>query len=263
FLPEESLSKQALIAAQLFTKIIELDYKSTFRIGVQANCPELIPFYPASYYKGTQPKYALGIQTPTTINQIANFNLSFDEIFDDLFDKINVKLMEFENKITEKNEKYEYEGIDSSFAPMVEEKDSIGAIYEKILKDKIGSYKTLTATAKFTEIAKNLNIKKTGFCGMMLPPLEDSILAKRFSEGELTIQKLLYYSSVCACGLDTIPVSSKVSKQNIADIYLDMATLAYKHNKPLSVRLMSIPNSKPGDMTTFDSPYICNTKLII
>ncbi|MBD3362276.1 DUF711 family protein, partial [Candidatus Dojkabacteria bacterium] len=47
FLPEESLSKQALIAAQLFTKIIELDYKSTFRIGVQANCPELIPFYPA------------------------------------------------------------------------------------------------------------------------------------------------------------------------------------------------------------------------
>jgi len=252
-----------VIAADIFKKIVEVNYQGTFRFSINANCPELIPFYPVSYYKGKDPRYAVGIQLATLVNKELDATLSFDEIFVDLFKKIDSHLLKFENHIINLSDPYTYFGIDTSFAPMVEEKDSIGAAYEKILGNKIGSLGTLSVTAKFTEIMKKLSVMKTGYCGIMLAVLEDSVLAKRFSDGDLDLQKLMFYSTVCACGLDTIPVSSEVSRVDIANIYHDINILSFKHNKPLTARLMSLPNSKPGVMTTFESPYICNTKLLI
>lgn len=255
--------KKFLQAAELFERLVKSDYHSTFRFSINANCPELIPFYPVSYYKGEEPRYAVGIQLATLVNELLDDSKDFDEIFRDLFDKVNERVKKLESLIVKNYDKYAYEGIDTSFAPMVHEKDSIGKAYERILKKPVGSLGTLSVTSNFTKIMKSLEIKKTGYCGIMLAILEDKILAKRFEEGFLDIQKLMAYSTVCACGLDTIPVSSKVTREEIAMIYSDINTLAFKHNKPLTARLMSILDSKPGDMTSFNSPFLTNTKLVI
>ena len=45
--------------------------------------------------------------------------------------------------------------------------------------------------------------------GLMLPVLEDSILAARTSAGLASVSELLLYSAVCGTGLDTVPLPGK------------------------------------------------------
>jgi len=42
----------------------------------------------------------------------------------------------------------------------------------------------------------------------------------------------------------------------------DTGTMAYRLNKPLTVRLFPIPTLKAGDMTTFQSADLCNCTVL-
>ena len=98
-----------------------------------------------------------------------------------------------------------YMGIDLSPAPL---KDvSIGAAIENLTTLPIGSSGTLTAAATITSAIKEIQVKQTGYSGLMLPILEDSRLAQRWSEGRISIDALLSYSAVCGTGLDTVPLA--------------------------------------------------------
>ena len=95
----------------------------------------------------------------------------------------------------------------------------------------------------------------------MLPILEDSRLAQRWSEGRLSIDALLSYSAVCGTGLDTVPLPGDISAEQLSLIIGDMASLAVKWHKPLSVRMLPVAGKKVGDMTEFGSPYLVNIKI--
>jgi hypothetical protein len=95
----------------------------------------------------------------------------------------------------------------------------------------------------------------------MVPILEDNILAKRYAEGTFNIDSLLAYSAVCAGGLDTVPLPGDVSEDRIARILGDVATLAFKWQKPLAARLLPVAGKKAGDRTGFDSPSMVNTTI--
>jgi len=56
-----------------------------------------------------------------------------------------------------------------------------------------------------------------------------------------------------------VPLPGDVSEERIARILGDVATLAYKWNKPLAARLLPVPGGKPGDRTAFDDPRMANT----
>jgi uncharacterized protein (UPF0210 family) len=73
------------------------------------------------------------------------------------------------------------------------------------------------------------------------------------------MDSLLAYSAVCAGGLDTVPLPGDVSEERIAKIIGDVATLAFKWNKPLAARLLPVPGGKAGDKTQFDDPRMLNT----
>jgi len=53
------------------------------------------------------------------------------------------------------------------------------------------------AAATITAAVKDVKVKQTGYSGLMLPILEDSRLAQRWSEGHISIDALLSYSAVC------------------------------------------------------------------
>ena len=72
----------------------------------------------------------------------------------------------------------------------------------------------------------------------MLPVLEDSVLALRAAEGQLTVSDLLSYSAVCGVGLDTVPLPGDTSEDTLTGILLDVAALATRLNKPLTARLI-------------------------
>jgi hypothetical protein len=95
----------------------------------------------------------------------------------------------------------------------------------------------------------------------MLPILEDAVLAQRWSEGRLSIDALLAYSSVCGTGLDTIPMPGDVSQKQLEAILGDVASLSVKWHKPLSARLQPVVGKKAGDMTEFDDPFLVNAKI--
>jgi uncharacterized protein (UPF0210 family) len=95
----------------------------------------------------------------------------------------------------------------------------------------------------------------------MLPVLEDTRLAQRWSEGRISIDALLSYSAVCGTGLDTVPLPGDISAEQLSLIIGDMASLAFKWHKPLSARLLPVLGKGWGEMTEFDDPFLVNTKL--
>lgn len=124
-----------------------------------------------------------------------------------------------------------------------------------------GSSGTMTAAAVITKAVQSLAVKRIGFSGLMLPVMEDSLLARRWSEGAYDLDALLAYSAVCGTGLDTIPMAADVTVPQIARILGDVASLAFKWTKPLTARLLPVKEKKPGDWTAFDDPFLVNTMI--
>ncbi len=66
------------------------------------------------------------------------------------------------------------------------------------------------------------------------------------------------YSAVCGIGLDTVPIPGDTPVDKIASLMLDTGTMAFRLQKPLTVRLFPCPGLKAGDMTKFTSSDLCN-----
>jgi uncharacterized protein len=75
----------------------------------------------------------------------------------------------------------------------------------------LGEFGTLAAVSAVTSAVKSLSnngIRLIGYNGLMLPVMEDVILAQRAAQipPTYTLRDLLMFSSVCGVGLDTVPV---------------------------------------------------------
>jgi len=128
----------------------------------------------------------------------------------------------------------------------------------------MGAPGTMTAAAIITGALKSDQgspVKRVGYNGLMLPVLEDRGLAKRWSEGNLTLDSLLAYSSVCGTGIDTAPLPGDTTAEQLERIIGDVASLAVKWHKPLTARLFPVPGKKAGERTEFDSPYLVNATI--
>jgi uncharacterized protein (UPF0210 family) len=138
---------------------------------------------------------------------------------------------------------------------------SIGAAIEAFTGAKFGSSGTLTAARIITTAVKAVPQKQVGYSGLMVPVMEDKLLAQRWAESTYNIDSLLAYSAVCGTGLDTVPLPGDITLEQMQWIFADVASLAIKWNKPLSARLQPIPGKKAGDQTEFQDPYLFNTTL--
>jgi hypothetical protein len=233
-----------------------------FSFAAGSNTPDGIPFYPVSYHDGSTRKYfALAVQGATLIQQALQRARSDGDAkvqIRDAFEK-NLKPLEPLLDGIGKKHGWEFRGTDCSTAPLRDE--SIGAALEKISGVPFGESGTLAACGYVTGILKNLRLQMTGYSGLMIPVMEDARLAQRGAEGRFQWDDLLMYSSVCAAGVDVVPIPASTPSAKIEKIILDVATLSSKLHKPLAVRLLLIPNAQPGDMTNFNDPFLVNTKV--
>ena len=150
-------------------------------------------------------------------------------------------------------------GIDLSPAPMGE--DSIVMAMELCGYGFVGTPGTLAVASALTSALKSTALPTCGYCGLMLPVLEDAVLGQRWQEGLVNAHQLLLYSAVCGTGLDTLPLPGDIAVEEIARLLLDVATLALRLHKPLSARIFPVPGKRAGDYTTFTSPYLTNTRV--
>ena len=136
---------------------------------------------------------------------------------------------------------FRFGGIDFSPDPYPVVTRSIGPALEALGVDGFGSSGTLFAVAFMTRVLKEARFPRCGFSGVMLPVLEDAIMAQRSTENLFSLDSLLLYSAVCGTGLDTVPLPGDMSVEELAAILLDVSTLALVADKPLTARLMPIP----------------------
>jgi uncharacterized protein (UPF0210 family) len=155
-----------------------------------------------------------------------------------------------------------FSGIDFSLAPFPTADRSLGGALASLGVSLVGASGTLFAAAFVADALQRADFARTGFCGLMLPLLEDSALANSAAAGRLGIAELLSYSAVCGVGLDTLPLPGAASPAHLAAILLDVAALASRLDKQLTARLMPLPGLSAGDPVTFDFPYFADSRVL-
>jgi uncharacterized protein (UPF0210 family) len=230
--------------------------EANFGFAASAMVPLYTPFYPVSYHTGAGHKFAVGISSANAVKdafQNAKGNRETARILLQRSLNEHASRIQEISKTVEQITGWEYMGLDTSVAPSFPgTNESVGAAIEDLTGVKFGSSGTLTAAALITEIIKAIPVKQVGYSGLMLPILEDEVLARRWSEGKITADIVLAYSAICGTGLDTIPLPGDISTEQLERMIGDMAVLAFKLRKPLAARLMPIAGKKAGQSTEFD-----------
>lgn len=233
--------------------------EGNFRFAAGAFPPSVAPFFPVSYTSGSGHEFAIGIESANIVQTVfsaanGNLNSAGDQLIAALGSEAR-KVEEIAHRI-ETRTAWRYDGIDLTPVPLKE--ISIGTAMESLIENQIGAPGSLSAALVITSALKKIQVKQVGYSGLMLPVLEDSVLAKRWEAGTISRDSLMSYSSVCSTGLDAIPLPGDISQHELESIIGDMASLAVKWHKPLSTRLLPVAGKHVGDMTEFSSPYLVN-----
>lgn len=218
------------------------------------------PFFPGSYHLGAGHQFSVGLESANVVDAVfAATSGKPQQAADQLTEALTRHALAVEKlgRRVEDQTGWTYMGLDPTPAPLREV--SIGAAIEKFTGAKFGSSGTMTAAAIITKAVSSVPVKRIGYSGLMVPVLEDSLLAQRWGEGTYDMDSLLAYSAVCGTGLDTIPLPGDISEERLQRIFGDVAALAFKWRKPLSARLQPVMGKTAGDRTAFDDPFIVNT----
>jgi uncharacterized protein len=250
----------AIHAAARIVKYLENhSQQGTFQFAATAMLPPYDPFFPGSYHTGPGHHFSVGLQAANVVQHAFAANPGDIENAEKTLSAELARYDEDAERIASglaSRTGWTYEGIDPTPAPLGEV--SIGGAIERFTGAPFGSSGTVTAAAMITRAVKSVGVKQVGYAGLMVPVLEDSVLAKRWSEGTYNVDALLAYSAVCATGLDTVPLPGDISEDQLARMIGDVATLAYKWKKPLAARLLPIAGKKVGDKTNFAGPFLSN-----
>ena len=252
---------------QLAAEIISVIARSTpggegnFRFAAAANCQPHIPFFPVAYHEGV-PGFAIGVESP---------NILLEGIVSDDWEENKISLKKALNEALIPVEKIcgkissetglDFFGIDTSTAPGLSA--SIGAVIERLTGHPFGHSSTLAACSLITDVIKHFGVRTCGYSGLMLPVLEDKVLAQRAKENSFTMNELLMYSAVSGTGLDVVPIPGSTTVGQLQRILLDVAALSIKYiSKAMSARLFLIPGKEAGDEVSFENPYLTDCKVM-
>lgn len=256
--PEQGVHRHAVrTAAQIIASLARAGTggQANFRFAAAANIPAGTPFFPVAWHEGSD-SLAVGLEAAGLVETAFAGAQSFEDGERRLRSAMDGVLREVERIVTPvaAREGVRYLGIDPSPAPSLDR--SIGSAIEALTGQPFGHPSTLQACAAITAVLKTLTVRTCGYAGLMLPVLEDPVLAVRAKERRYGAQELLLYSSVCGTGLDLVPLPGDTSVDELARIVGDVATLAVRLRKPLSARLYPVPGKKAGEVVSFSDPLL-------
>ncbi len=235
--------------------------EGNFRFAALSMVPEYVPFFPAAYHDGFGRQFAIGVESANVVAEVLAKRQPPYEMHQALVAQLENSLNSIDGlgNILDNQTGWDFMGIDLSPAPSKDA--SIGAAIEAALGAKLGSPGTLSTVALITGALGDIMLKKTGFSGVMLPVLEDPVLAQRWDEGALSLNDLLSYSAVCGTGLDAVPLPGDVTQEQLERILGDVASLSVKWSKPLTARLLPVAGKHARDRTDFADPRLINATL--
>jgi uncharacterized protein (UPF0210 family) len=235
------------------------------RFGALANVPPGVPFFPAAYSDPSEDGangalFALATEAADLALAAARGAQDAQEAHDRLVAAIEREAGRLSGVARDlvAHEGLRFGGIDFSLAPFPSPEASIGAALEALAGGPLGQPGALAAAATLTDAIERAAFPHTGFCGLMLPVLEDGVLAQRSAEGRLRVSDLLQWSAVCGTGLDTVPLPGDVGLPALERLLYDVAALSARLHKPLTARLMPLPGKRAGDPVHFDFGYFAD-----
>lgn len=260
----DGIQWDSIRAASAIVKYLEANTprgQGNFKFAAAGFVPSGGPFYPSSYFSGSGTRFAIGLESANLVTDALSSTKSPEDAEVALTRSLGVYAQEIQTtaRQLQRQTGWKYGGIDLS--PASAQGASIGDAFEKFLGAPVGSSGTLTVAALITRAIRAIPVQQAGYSGLMLPVLEDPILAKRWSEGQFTLDSLLSYSAVCGTGIDVVPLPGDVSQEQIQRIISDVASLSFKWHKPLTARLLPISGKKAGDETDFNDSHLVNAKI--
>ena len=245
--------------------VIEPNGFANLQFTALANVPAGSPFFPGAYHKsGEGPAFALAVECADYVLQAFRGATSLQAARSTLLARLEGAAGRLQQTLIEIGERegIRFAGFDFSPAPYPQDECSLGGALEAVGQNKAGLGGSLAAAAVIADTLDAGRWLRTGFNGLMLPVLEDSMLAKRAAEGTLTVKDLLLYSAVCGTGLDTVPIPGDSSEDEIVAVLFDVAALSVRLGKPLTARLMPIPGKKAVELTNFTFDYFAPSRVL-
>lgn len=242
-----------------------------FRVGASCNCPSNAPFFPFSRHEGDNVAFSFALETTQlALEALRDFARPQDTgaVRDRLVTTLTPALAsvdEIGRRLADASGT-EYRGLDASFAPMPGDDVSVGALVEQIIGAPIGSHASVFATAFLTDAIRTAiresGARAVGFNGVMYAILEDPVLAAANSKRCISIDSLLALATVCACGLDMVPVPGLSFAEEIGAVMLDVAAMSCALDKPLGIRLLPIPDARVNEFTKLNLDFLCDSRVI-
>jgi len=236
------------------------------RFAALACCPPGIPFFPAAYHDNGPPAFAIAVEAADLAVEAVSAAGTLQQALERLTSTLTAMASRLEwlaARIARRaGTSVRFLGVDLSPAPFPETARSIACALERLGVAPFGVPGTLLAAALLTAALRRAPVAKTGFSGLMLPVLEDAVLAQRAAEDTLSLSSLLLCSAVSGLGLDTVPLPGDISEAALTGIILDMAALAVRLDKPLTARLFPVPGKRAGDEVRFDFSYFAPSRVL-
>ena len=236
--------------------------QGTFNFTATAMLKPYGPFYPGAYHTGAGGQFSIGFEGANVVQEVfartrGDFAGSIAELTRQL--TVHATVAESIGLKVAAMKHWMFMGVDPTPAPLADV--SIGAAIEAYTGSRFGSSGTMTAALIITTAVRAVPVTQVGYAGLMVPVMEDKRLAQRWAQGSFNTDSLLAYSAVCGTGLDTVPYPGDISVEQLARIFGDVASLAWKWHKPLSARLQPVTGKKAGERTDFRDQYLFNTTL--
>jgi uncharacterized protein len=253
-------------AAQIIKAAAHIaDGFGNLRFAALASVAAGTPYFPSAYWTAETPAFAIATQAADLALEACLVAPDLAEAHALLCAKVTQhgQALARTGESIALDQRVDFLGVDFSPAPYPdpvnsEPADSIGAAIEALVGAPLGAAGTLAAAATLTDAIQQARFPQIGFCGLMMPVLEDSVLALRAAQGRLQIGDLLQWSAVCGTGLDTVPLPGDATEDAIAALLYDVAALSVRLNKPLTARLMPLPGKGALDPVHFDFPYFAD-----
>jgi hypothetical protein len=268
--------KRVSMAATIIARLAQDDPFMNLRFCASAKVPPNTPFFPSSFQGPDQSRPCLSIalecadevvkivEATYEGTETGDRSVKYDEIamqvqsrFEDISQEINEVL-----EIAGVDRWAEFIGIDFSPAPFPETSRSIAHALEIASGVKFGDLSMVGAISAITRGIKAADVQLCGFSGVMLPVLEDNIIAERTQEGIVNVATLLLYSTVCGTGLDTVPLPGDITVVDLRNLIYSVAILSRQLEKPLTARLMPIRGKKVGEKTGFNFDFFTNATIL-
>jgi uncharacterized protein (UPF0210 family) len=234
------------------------------RFAALANCPPGIPFFPVAYHGGGPPAFAIATESAdlavAAFTGADNWDMARDRLIEAI-ESYALRIATVAEQLAAEHG-MRFAGVDFSLAPFPEVGRSIAEAIERLTGGHFGEQGTLFAVATLTDCLRSAHFHRCGFSEVMLPVLEDAVLARRSVERAYTLDSLLLYSAVCGTGLDTIPLPGDMDEAQLSAILLDVASLAVALDKPLTARLMPVPGKVAGDPVDFGFSYFAPARIL-